>query len=198
MPPVTPDRSPPASRMTGADSPVIADSSTEATPSIISPSPGTTWPASMTTVSPACKSVDVVSSIFPFGRRRCAGVSRRVLRSESAWALPRASANAVAKLANRHGQRQPDVERQQVSHRGLASRNPDGLNREQNAQHGPHFDDEHHRILPLNVRPEHDKRLLECLAQQVRGKQACSSRLAATKFDVVDLYRLGPFSLECR
>src|SRR5262249_4429079 len=41
-PPVTPDRSPPASRMTGADSPVIADSSTDATPSMISPSPGMT------------------------------------------------------------------------------------------------------------------------------------------------------------
>jgi hypothetical protein len=33
-------RSPPDSRMTGADSPVMADSSTEATPSTISPSPG--------------------------------------------------------------------------------------------------------------------------------------------------------------
>ena len=34
MPPVTALRSPPASRITGADSPVIADSSTEAMPSI--------------------------------------------------------------------------------------------------------------------------------------------------------------------
>ena len=40
MPAVTAERSPPASRMTGADSPVIADSSTLATPSTISPSPG--------------------------------------------------------------------------------------------------------------------------------------------------------------
>ncbi len=39
VPPVTADLSPPASRMTGADSPVMADSSTEATPSITSPSP---------------------------------------------------------------------------------------------------------------------------------------------------------------
>ncbi len=39
VPPVTADRSPPASRITGADSPVMADSSTEATPSITSPSP---------------------------------------------------------------------------------------------------------------------------------------------------------------
>jgi hypothetical protein len=40
VPPVTADRSPPDSRMTGADSPVMADSSTLATPSTTSPSPG--------------------------------------------------------------------------------------------------------------------------------------------------------------
>ena len=40
VPPVTALRSPPASRITGADSPVIADSSTEAIPSITVPSPG--------------------------------------------------------------------------------------------------------------------------------------------------------------
>ena len=52
VPPVTALRSPPASRMTGADSPVIADSSTDAMPSTMSPSPGMTWPASTTTWSP--------------------------------------------------------------------------------------------------------------------------------------------------
>ena len=40
VPPVTAERSPPDSRITGADSPVIADSSTDATPSTTSPSPG--------------------------------------------------------------------------------------------------------------------------------------------------------------
>ncbi len=45
VPPVTADRSPPDSRMTGADSPVIADSSTDATPSMISPSAGMNSPA---------------------------------------------------------------------------------------------------------------------------------------------------------
>ena len=52
VPPVTALRSPPDSRMTGADSPVIADSSTEAMPSITVPSPGITSPASTTTTSP--------------------------------------------------------------------------------------------------------------------------------------------------
>ena len=41
VPPVTDERSPPDSRITGADSPVIADSSTLAMPSTTSPSPGT-------------------------------------------------------------------------------------------------------------------------------------------------------------
>ena len=113
VPPVTPERSPPASRTTGADSPVIADSSTDATPSTISPSPGMNCPASTTTRSPSCSSVETVSStdagagVQGRGRvaasdgSRNAGVSCRVLRSASAWALPRASARAAAKLANR-------------------------------------------------------------------------------------------------
>ncbi len=40
VPPVTEEKSPPDSRMTGADSPVIALSSTDAAPSMTSPSPG--------------------------------------------------------------------------------------------------------------------------------------------------------------
>ena len=52
MPPVTAERSPPDSRMTGADSPVMADSSTEAMPSMISPSEGMRSPASHTTGRP--------------------------------------------------------------------------------------------------------------------------------------------------
>ena len=51
VPPVTLLRSPPLSRMTGALSPVIALSSTEATPSMTSPSPGIMSPASTSTTS---------------------------------------------------------------------------------------------------------------------------------------------------
>jgi len=40
VPPVTEEKSPPDSRITGADSPVIALSSTDAAPSMTSPSPG--------------------------------------------------------------------------------------------------------------------------------------------------------------
>lgn len=52
VPPVTAERSPPLSRITGADSPVMAASLTEATPSMISPSAGITSPASTRTISP--------------------------------------------------------------------------------------------------------------------------------------------------
>ena len=55
------DRSPPDSRITGADSPVIAASLTEATPSTISPSDGIVSPASTRTTSPTFRLVPGIS-----------------------------------------------------------------------------------------------------------------------------------------
>ena len=100
VPPVTAERSPPDSRMTGADSPVIADSSTDAMPSTTSPSPGMSSPGPTTQRSPIFSSCDGTSTTDPSGRRTWATVSERVLRSVSACALPRPSATASAKLAN--------------------------------------------------------------------------------------------------
>ena len=57
VPPVTAERSPPDSRITGADSPVIAASFTDATPSITSPSDGMLSPASTSTTSPTLRLV---------------------------------------------------------------------------------------------------------------------------------------------
>ena len=68
VPPVTAERSPPASRMTGADSPVIADSLTEATPSRISPSPGMMSPASTSTTSFSRRSSALTVSTRPSRR----------------------------------------------------------------------------------------------------------------------------------
>ena len=119
VPPVTADRSPPLSRITGADSPVMADSSTDAMPSMISPSPGTSCPASTTTRSPLRKADEGTDSSLavllllsglpplPFSKRR-AVVSLRILRRVSACAFPRPSATASAKLAKitvNHSQR---------------------------------------------------------------------------------------------
>ena len=99
VPPVTAERSPPDSRMTGADSPVMADSSTEATPSMISPSEGIGSPASATTRSPLASADAGTISSVPSGRRRRAVASERILRRAEAWAFPRPSAMASAKLA---------------------------------------------------------------------------------------------------
>ncbi|MBP1597535.1 MAG: hypothetical protein H6Q05_2912 [Acidobacteria bacterium] len=101
VPPVTAERSPPDSRMTGADSPVIADSSTEAMPSMTSPSPGMNSPALTITTSPVLSLEPGTVSVPPPGNSRLAMVSERVLRSESACALPRPSAMASAKFANK-------------------------------------------------------------------------------------------------
>ena len=99
VPPVTLDLSPPDSLITGADSPVMADSSIVAIPSIISPSAGTISFASQIKTSPVRKVLDetLVSLLLV---SFLAGVSSRVFRKLSACALPRASAMASAKLAN--------------------------------------------------------------------------------------------------
>ena len=100
VPPVTEEKSPPDSRITGADSPVIADSSTVAMPSTMSPSPGITSPASTTTWSPSRSSAPGTRSSSPPGVRRRATVSFLVRRSVSACARPRPSATDSARLAN--------------------------------------------------------------------------------------------------
>ena len=101
VPPVTAERSPPDSRMTGADSPVIADSSTDATPSMISPSPGINSPASTKTTSSFRRSVASTIRVFAVAFDELGGRFVLAFRSVSACALPRPSAIASAKLANK-------------------------------------------------------------------------------------------------
>ena len=84
--------------MTGADSPVIADSSTLATPSMISPSPGITSPATTRTTSPDRSALAGTFSVDPL-RTRVAIVSALLFRSVAACAFPRPSAMASAKFA---------------------------------------------------------------------------------------------------
>ncbi|CAM3315358.1 hypothetical protein ARUL111621_15220 [Arthrobacter ulcerisalmonis] len=110
VPPVTALRSPPDSLTTGADSPVIADSSIAAIPQTMSPSPGTNSPAVTTTMSPKVRSDDGVctsaarsaagSAASSYAAMRFAGVLVRVFRRLSACALPRPSATDSARLAN--------------------------------------------------------------------------------------------------
>ena len=103
VPPVTEAKSPPDSRITGADSPVMALSSTDAPPSITSPSQGIISPASTSTISPLRSwSAGTLSAAAPyFGSRslRAKAVFFTPLRL-LACALLRPSASASAKLAN--------------------------------------------------------------------------------------------------
>ena len=101
VPPVTELRSPPLSRTTGALSPVMALSSTEATPSTTSPSAGTISPARTMTTSSRARSVAETSVVVLAWRSlmRWAVTWVRDFRRLSAWALPCPSAMASAKLA---------------------------------------------------------------------------------------------------
>src|SRR5580704_12758409 len=69
-------------------------------PSMTSPSPGMSSPASQDTTSPARKAEAVTSSTLPDEVSRLASASVLVLRRLSACALPRASAIPSAKFAN--------------------------------------------------------------------------------------------------
>ena len=113
VPPVTDEKSPPDSRITGADSPVMALSSTDATPAITWPSPGMVSPASTSTTSPRQQPGGLADGLAApcVGRgavgvgilnplsRRASMVVRRP-RKVAACCLPRPSARASAKLAN--------------------------------------------------------------------------------------------------
>ena len=102
VPPVTEAKSPPDSRITGALSPVMALSSTEATPSMTSPSSGITSPASTSTTAPL-RSSSASCGCHDEPWRGCSSFLAMVFffmpRSELACALLRPSAMASAKLA---------------------------------------------------------------------------------------------------
>ena len=122
VPPVTPERSPPASRITGADSPVIADSSTEATPSMISPSPGMIWPASTTTRSPGLSSVEDTCFDRLFGAQPEGGRVVARLAQRLGLRLAARLGQRRGEIGEQHRQEQPDVERDQIADRTGAGR----------------------------------------------------------------------------
>ena len=101
MPPVTALRSPPDSRITGALSPVITDSSTLAIPSMTSPSPGITSFGSHRQMSSLRRDEDGTIWTLPSAVSFLASESDLVFRRLSACAFPRPSAIASAKLAKR-------------------------------------------------------------------------------------------------
>ena len=146
VPPVTAERSPPLSRITGADSPVMAASLTLATPSMTSPSPGIRSPASTSTTSPglSASAETSVQASPAVSASRFADASVRVRRRLAAWALPRPSATASAKLANSsviHSQ--PTICGGDAE---VGAADGEIADEERGCQHGDDGDDEHHRV----------------------------------------------------
>ena len=177
VPPVTAERSPPDSRMTGADSPVIAASLTEATPSITSPSEGMVSPGSTSTTSPTLRLVPGTSLwLLKSGPASSfAWVSVRCRRKESACALPRPSAMASAKLANstvNQSQKMIWNVKQQILSAGHQVAQEDDRR-----QRGNDFDHEHDGVLDQRARIELDEgradgRPHDLRVEQGRGRHA--------------------------
>ena len=183
MPPVTPERSPPASRITGADSPVMADSSIEATPSMISPSLGITSPATTSTRSPDLQ------------RRGDGLLDRAVGLAAAGGGCPAGLPQGVglglaAGFGDRRGEvgeqqrcHEPEVQGQQVAQAGRAGDAAHLGHGVDERQHGADLDHEHHGVLPLDVRPEHDQRLPEGRLHELRVEEARLAALPPREFE---------------
>ena len=110
VPPVTAERSPPDSRITGADSPVMADSSTEATPSTTSPSPGINSPAMTITAIAGAQLragnfFDAVPSAYECG---CAMVSRARFAQRVGLRFAAAFGHGFGEIGEEHGEPEPE------------------------------------------------------------------------------------------
>ena len=169
MPPVTAERSPPDSRITGADSPVIADSSTEPTPSITSPSAGIISPASTITTSPRWSSG--AGTLRP---SRSRGVGRRARRAQRVrLRLAAALGDRLGEVREQH--RQPEPDRDHADEPELAVSPADEVEHEDDGgDDAAELDDEHHRVLQLQPRVELRERVPNGRERRARARR-CSS-----------------------
>ena len=167
VPPVTALRSPPDSRITGADSPVIADSSTEAMPSMTVPSPGMTSPASTTTTSPRCSSAAgtvaaVAQARDGVGAHGAQGVGLR---------LAAALGQRLGEVGEDDGQPQPERDREREPRRLVAAaqrRAAEDLDQPRHGRdHRADLDHEHHGVADLDARVELGQRSEDRRAQEL-------------------------------
>jgi hypothetical protein len=120
VPPVTAERSPPASRITGADSPVIADSSTDATPSTTSPSPGINSPAETDTKSPGAIWIPARLDL-PVGKQALRHRLRFRLAQRVRLRLAAAFRHGLGKVGKQHREPQPQRDLQIESEAAVLS-----------------------------------------------------------------------------
>ena len=186
VPPVTAERSPPDSRTTGADSPVMADSSTEAMPWMMSPSPGIDSPADTTTMSPSRRSPDETSldrGALGCGIRHLV-VPRDEVRDRRRARLPqRVGLRLAAALGHRlrevredHGEPEPDGDgpgeraRHLGAARDLGSAEERLGDREHRGEHGADLDDEHDGVVPHLAWIELAEGAGQCLRRAAPGR----------------------------
>ena len=151
VPPVTALQSPPASRITGADSPVMADSSTEATPSITSPSPG----IDLAGLDQHQVALAQLFRIDDVGGGVMARLRELLGQDRPAHALQRrrlglapAFRHGLGEVGKQH--REPEPERDGQDEPGRASPWPSqGLDEQAGGEQAAQPDHEHHRVLHL-------------------------------------------------
>src|SRR5262249_53228088 len=78
-----------------------------------------------------------------------------------------------------HGKEKPDVQGDEVGDRGLASEAGELCEHEEGDQGGPDLDHEHHRVLPLDVGPEHHEGLLERGSQKMSFEESVATACLA-------------------
>ena len=164
VPPVTAERSPPDSRITGADSPVIADSSTDAMPSTISPSPGM--------ISPGHDLDDVVDEEFgstrprsmaPSAVRRLATVSERALAQRVGLRLAAPFGHGLGEVGEQHGEPEPGGD-ETGEHVLVGVAAGEVAEEQERREDAAELDDEHDRVARHRARVE--------LAERVRRSGA--------------------------
>ena len=175
VPPVTAERSPPLSRMTGADSPVIAASLTEATPSITSPSAGMRSPVSTRTMSPFLSWVAGTSLPLGISVRQAFGdgfglglAQRRRLRLAAAFG------DRFGEIGEQDGEPEPEIDlegkAQPAGSRDEITDEEDG----RQARH--HLDREHDRVADHDARVEFAEGAEDGGAEDLRIAQSGDGR----------------------
>ena len=152
VPPVTALRSPPLSRMTGALSPVMALSSTEATPSITSPSPGITSPASTSTTSSFRSELPGTrrDGRAPLGLRQALGLDVLARPPEGlGLGLAAPLRHRLGEVREEHGEPEPHRDPEDEA-RGRLALAEERLEPEPGGEDAPHEHDEHDRVPDLD------------------------------------------------
>ena len=157
--------------MTGADSPVMALSSTDATPSMTSPSTGMMSPVSTSTTSPLRKVLGLDADRWrdwPVTHRvNCFAITVwRMPRNAEACARLRPSASASAKLANSTVKASHTCDGEDEAG-GCLAMTSQRLHEQQGGDQRADVNDEHHRIAPLHARIQLAERIEQRGTQQL-------------------------------